>query len=869
MRRNFTFTTALAVCCTLAFGSLMAAERSGDRSADRTKRSMTGQASGTATDLRFSNAHKTDQTRVASAASVRKAENILVAAGRDKDTAHAIAELNRILGMNLDASSEEGQKILAETYRQLGDRYGLVSLGRSTHKQVHYYSQGLQYATQPQMRQMLETKLAAAGGALSSVVMRPSGNSNSTLVEDGTDDTCLGAGAITIPWSEVTDIDFPGDADWRAFTISGSLGATLRIQTISDTPGTFDDDTTLTLFGGCDAGGNGVNQIAFNDDDGATGAPFTSRIDTPCLGPGTYYVRIGGFADVVTSFNFTFEVTQTGSCVVPLPDAFEPDDARADANPIGHATSNPPNSNGWGRAQKEIQAHSIFPPGDADTMSVKLGGNELVRTATAITFPTFFNDFTSVPAGLDIDTVIEVVYTTEKAYGGRCNEQNTAGTPGPGPNPPGAFNVPCMVDNGPIFVGDPSVDNASLGCDFNNDGQATCSDLVNPFPAGCCADNDLDDCFPACIPIYFFNAPFGVENPLAFNDDEGGGSFGSNLLTCLPRTQPVQGISSSGGEDWLVRTCAFSANVFDFGTKCTAPVPGPGQFDYEVLVKNEVRCNFESEPNNAFDTANDLTLGETISGIFDYALAFPFQDDDYYRWDVTEDSIVTFDTNGYDVFNCDTGLDIFVGPDDTGTFFFTGLEDDDGGPGWLSHIQAIFPPANDLLGNTVADADYYIDVTSFYLNPNFPYDLITASAAVPPQESEPNNTCATANDVDLGDTVLASISPSCDYDSYHLTLASNTFLTVRTTGGDTTIKVEGAGTIANDCDDDSGGSFTSLLQGCLPPGDYCVRVRSYLGLPVSAYQIAMTGTTGCSPTVPPSLGGDGGFACATGYDTCP
>jgi len=810
MRSRFVFTTAVLVCLALAFAPVMAADRSTSRDGDRTKPMTRGTD---AIDMTIEEQVRTiaHEGRIAEQNSTAKAAGLLSAATQ-QDGDIAISMLNQILQLDLP-STPENDKLLVGVNTRLADLYE----GSAT-KQVHLLSIALQHSNTPDARSRIESRITELGGDVFSMQFR--GGSTAVTRDAGPDDTCDGATAAAA--SETMNVFPAGDHNWRSITVAGPLGESFRLETISDTPGGFDDDTDLNLYGSCAAGVPG-NFIAFNDDGVGVNAPFMSRIDTACLTPGTYYVEVGGFSDVSTPDNFDLEVEVTGTCVLPVVDDYESDDDRDGAASIGHPTSTPAHSNGWGRAKKDIQARTLFPGGDRDHAEFKLTRNELVRMGTAATFPTFFNGFTSDTGGVDVDTVMELRYQTEQDYGGRCNEPDI-----------GFINV-CFTDQ-------------------------DCVDLCGgSFP---CNGGTIAG-FPPCMALYFFNVPFLSEdglshsNVLAANDDQGGGAFSSELLLCLPRTASGSDSASVNG-DWLVRVDPFS---------------GGDIFDYELQVKNEVQCAFESEPNNTFDSANALTLGETVHGIFDFSAAFPFQDSDLWQFDVDEDMIVALETDGYDAYACDTYFELIVGPDDGGSYFLV-LTDDDGGTGWLSRIEAILPPASALLGNTTADADYLLNVTSAFLNPNFPYTLYSASADVPTLHVEGDDTCAgegAANPVAIGDSVLADINPTCDFDAYKLSLTGSAFVSIATTGGgDTTVQLVDCGdNSVLACDDDGGAGLLSLVEGCLPAGDYCVRVRAFSGFATFSYGLEVSGAAGCTPTVPPTVIGDGLFTCASGYDICP
>ena len=121
------------------------------------------------------------------------------------------------------------------------------------------------------------------------------GATNAPLMADiGADDTCSGAVATGVgvgaPYSEVMNITPVGDHNWRSFTNPGPDAWAVRIETISDEPGTFSDDTDLTLWSDCPE--NGGTLVALNDD---KPGDTTSLIQTNCvLGPGTWYVEVGG-----------------------------------------------------------------------------------------------------------------------------------------------------------------------------------------------------------------------------------------------------------------------------------------------------------------------------------------------------------------------------------------------------------------------------------------------------------------------------------------------------------------------------------------------------------------------------------------------
>lgn len=796
MRQKFVFVTAIAVCAALALVPAFASERTVDRYGDRAKTAKVRGANGyepphtaeiaqrITTDSRMSNA---------GLANAEKAAAMISAAAKQNGN-QAISTLQQVVTMDL-GTTDQADKIRSGAHEMLANLYeGTPS------KQVKHLGMALQFSSDPSHRARIESRIATLGGDVFAIAFQQNGNTTVYSRDAGADDTCAGAVAVALPHSEVMSITPSGDANWRSFDITGA-GATMRIETISDFPGSFTDDTDLTLYDGC-----GGTQLAFNDD---KGSDFTSRIDTGCLGTGTYYVEVGGFFDSATPDDFTLEIEATSACVPPSPDSFEPDDARADASSIGYPTHT--SGNGWGRAKKEIQGHNIFPSGDQDHAVATLTQNELVSMKTAGQFPTFFNGFSSSAVLDNPDTILTLLYENEPDYGGRCNQPTLGYLP------------VCFSD-------------------------ADCPDpLVSPLPG-----------FPPCIPIQLFNVPVGFENPLITNDDAGGGNFGSSVLACLPRTasgSPSATLQSSGG-NWLVRVNAFSAS---------------DNFDYEVQVKNEVGCLFEQEPNNDFPDATPLAVTATrTAGIYDFAVTNPSADVDLYQFDVPATQTVRMESFGPDNLQSDTAFELYVGPDDAGDFFFTGVFDDDAGPGFLSRITITLPPASALLGNVSADADYFLNSTSFYYNPNFYYQLHVRPFPLTAQtESEPNNDNGQANLVTVGQTISGTIGGGCDFDTYRISLQTATFVEVlSTSGGDSAIQLVncGSGSVLA-CDDDSAGSMLPMVSGCLPAGEYCAQVRAFSPGDTFAYDLQFNGSAGCVPTVPPTVTGDSSFTCLA-FDTC-
>ena len=751
-----------------------------------------------------------------------RAASLVSQAGAAENDDEAISAL--LQAVSLDPSNE---KMLAEAYSRLGDLYE----GAAT-KQVQFYGLAMQNTSDPSARAALQTRINQLGGDVFAFAALPNGTVSSTR-DLGADDTCDGAVATTMPWNELMSVTPAGDHNWRTIDVPGPDGMAFRIETISQNPPYF-DDTTLALYAGCNAGVP-EGQLYFNDDGGEG---FMSLIATDCLAPGTYYLDVYGFFDISEVLDFYLDIQVTGTCILPDPDGYEPDDLKEQASAIGLPSSVPTHANGWGRAKKEIQDHTIFPPLDIDSVVFDVNpGAEVVTMKTAFTFPTFFNDFTSVPIGYDADSFIALWYGNAPNYGGFCNDQATG------------FSPFCRSD-------------------------ADCPPSTDPHPA-----------FPpdSCIPIYYFTLTSGgyqyaPDMYLAYNEDAGFGDWGSELALCLPRTDNnTPSATASGG--WVLQ--ALSSPTW-------APT---GTFFYQVQVKNEVKCAFEVENNNGPFGANPIELGDTIHGIVDISAflgsnpagSWYTPDVDWFSFDTAagETTLAIFETDGYHTLAVDTALVLYVGPDDFGSYYDTGISDDDGGTGYLSQLAVTMPSADELLGNTVADANYFIEVTTWWLNPNFPYTLLTYGEVyvAPDMEVEPNDTCATANAAAPGSNTLADINPACDYDSFSFSLAEGRYIVLQTAGssGDTTMALWADG-VYSACDDDGGDGLFSNIEGCMPAGDYCAQVRAYGSTStIAGYEFSVDDLGPCTPTDPPTFDFDGLYRCdGSGYassedefTTCP
>lgn len=875
MRQKFTVWTAVCLCFALTFGVTSAVERERDYTGNGSKdRMINGEQAGQVDviDMQQTFADQTRrvgfQTRVQDGTGLRKASTLLHAAA-DQSGSEQIATLNQVLSMDL-GSSAEAEKIQYEAYRLLGLAY------EHPQKQVLAFAQALQFAPSPAQRQDLENRIAALGGNIVDIAFNGGAQAFAGRTP-GVGDTCDAATAIAVGGSSNLSITEAGDVDFYAVDVNeASGGALLSISTTNDDPpGSFIEDTDLTLWSACNAG-VAEGQLGFDDDGGVD---FLSMLDTDCLPNGTYYIEVGGWADIATAFDVDLNVDLIASCEPPTPDDFEPDNDAENATRIGRLVSGNPFGLFKGTIRKEIQAHNFFPPGDTDWVKFKILRNELVTMETRCQFPTVFNDFAECDVdGNDVvdpdpDTVLNLWAQSPFDYGGLCNNTNGAGSVTP--------LILCRDD---------------LDCDLDGDGDPL-NDLVNPI-AG----------FPPCLDWELFSSPFGDgAPPLAFNDDISFPSqVNSRLTVCMP--SGIRAISGSA----LVQNDSSGGGIYEWFVQLN-PFDAADVFDYEIWVRNDTTCLFEQEPNQDFEDANPMPVdGRSIHGFSDFTETFPAFDADLYEFDVDErggfdgtDRLVTFETKGFDNGIVDTFLELLVGPDPNGLYYFTGVQDEDGGENFLSRIDVVLPTADSLLGVTLppdvqeacdnpppgapwwwpsflpwwgdfipqpeyCGPSYFMNVTSRYLNPAYPYELAIDFPAPPIDESEPNDDDASANSGAIGDTFNASIDPTCDYDTFSFTLTEDTEVSIGTLGsGDTAIELTECGdptVIA--CDDDNGAGLLSLIEGCLPAGTYCAQVRAFSGTATFDYQLELGGGASCTAENPPVVSGDGAFTCLD-WETCP
>ncbi len=539
---------------------------------------------------------------------VNRASTLLKVARLTDDADLRELNLTRVLQMDLPAGDRRVRKILYTAHVEMAAMFD-----HAPAKKAHHLVLAGQYIDNAMLLDRLQEQVAELGG--DTIGFRPSVPAAKTV---GVADTC-DAGNATTPMTMVGDfytdnltVEAGGDADWYNVDVATgdpAVGLKLRIQTFSDMPGDpFDDDSTLWLYDACDnsATGNPADLIDFDEDGGDN---FMSLIETDCLPVGSYYLRVAGWNDTSKADNIDLEIEATETCVVQIPDAFEPDDDKVDATEIGFGDAG-------------IQKHSIFPAGDVDWVKFALAENSLVNIKTSCGFPTVFNGFMGCDAAPPaFDTDMRLWYSaTNVPIAGLCNQRANAN--------PGNTTLLSGIDN---------------ACNVDADCPDT-GDLVNPFPG-----------LPNCVPWAQFvpgTEPVNpVDNPLAFNDDSGApGDLGSELTLCLPKTtdSPSSSVVADGSMPFY-----WYVDVADFGNT----------FDYEVKVDILGPCTYELEPNDdpASSSAGLVIDGGPVSGIFDFSASSPNGDADFWRVDVVAPAVYEFSTTGFDPVAVDTFIELIIG----------------------------------------------------------------------------------------------------------------------------------------------------------------------------------------------------------------
>ena len=697
----------------------------------------------------------------------------LIQASRTLSPEQAQGTLRGVLDLGLEKiDTERARRILASAYGELASYQN-----DAPERQAYLLAQAAGVTSDPGMKAELEAQVVRLGADDSVIEIAQNGPTQSYAPSDfGSDDSCSGAPSVgapsVTPMSIANPIGSTQDKNFLAIMVPTGQGLALEIETTSagcSTDASCSNvayDTDLALWQMCDAGFE--DMLLQRDPDGDGGMGWLSKITTDCLLPDTYYLDVTGQFGAAPK-NFNVEVRVIGTCEVPVPDAYENDNSNDVATAIGHPSSIPDHATGWrGREKKEIQDHSIAPRNENDNMLISLSRTEVMELVTQKGVSSVSEGLPDVGSGPNEDSQAFLLYQNDP-HGGVCNR------------------VPLSLNN---------------YCKDYHDCEAGGTPAVPSRPTTDCIALSQITFSGEAVPR------FGVENPLLFNDDSNpaGGNLGSRIAPraggsvaemCTPRTQ-------SGGPR-LVQNTDFVLRSRGWRPPFAGSV-STLSYDYQAKAQTQGPCDsYEAEPNNSFEDATPTPDKSVylLSGVWEGSETYPAADVDVWGpFDVVQLEEYTIEVfpqiiNPFG----DSELQLWAGPSDTGEFVKVLEDPDTGKPN--SRINSILAPADELLGNTVADANYYIVVSSDISQPvpNWWYAMRVLTPRVDANDIEPNNFNPQVLEY-RGNTIVqggiaaptaSGTSPTaiCDFDRYTYVLNEPQFMTFFTDGfTDTVLQLE-------------------------------------------------------------------------------
>jgi hypothetical protein len=544
-----------------------------------------------------------DVPRAPGNALLNKAESSLAHAQgliADGEFAAASGILNKLVRMDLPADPSS-DKVFAHAYQLLGDTYtNLFTEEAAAGKIADLYTRSQQYAGLQEF---------------------PASEPFGAMTRDAGDDTCDASVPVTLDHSEIMTVAFPGDHNWRSYTISSP--SIVRHETISTD--TFGDDTDLNLWGGCDAG-TPTDFIAF-DDDGGPG--FLSLIEE-CIDAGTYYLEVGGFADSSTPDDFELAITVVDSCVIPSADEYEPDNESSQANSIGFRNNGVGEGNQFGRDNKNVQEHSIFGAGDIDFVEFGLSRANRVQITT-------FGD--------GADTVIGMSNS-----GGQLLAVDDDGGPGLG----SALNF-CLPGGSDWFVAiigfsasatfpyNIAVD-VEFPCNFEDEPNGVCGQ-ANPIEAGEVYSGLQTAAGVAENDWWVLTVD---ETTFVTIETDGWDDFAVDTFLELwgPATEDTcPGVLIAADDDagpgFLSKIDALLEPGDYYINATVSPFSVGANYPYDLMVSMSEPPLVEMEPNNNCGEANAAMLGDNF-----LASISPVGDRDHFLLSVPVDGFVEIETDG-------------------------------------------------------------------------------------------------------------------------------------------------------------------------------------------------------------------------------
>lgn len=209
----------------------------------------------------------------------------------------------------------------------------------------------------------------------------------------------------------------------------------------------------------------------------------------------------------------------------------------------------------------------------------------------------------------------------------------------------------------------------------------------------------------------------------------------------------------------------------------------------------------ETEPNNDTATADATTCGTTKSGLID-----PAGDTDFWTFTLASQHRITA------TLNSGAGDATLSLQDGGGQLAFA----DNFAGGTPEVIVAIIPAGT-----------YYLECREFGDDATFSYSL--ALACHPIDETEPNNTEATASAIACGQNLGGILDPAGDLDFWTFSVIEQTAITAEVVcgTGDSLLDLYDAGSTLLASSDDEGPGLCSLISTLVPAGTYYLRVRDF------------------------------------------
>ena len=284
-----------------------------------------------------------------------------------------------------------------------------------------------------------------------------------------------------------------------------------------------------------------------------------------------------------------------------------------------------------------------------------------------------------------------------------------------------------------------------------------------------------------------------VAVPIEFDDDDGPG-----LCSKIAR---------------VMAPGSYSIEIRDFG--------GDSVFPYSLSITCTAPPEAEVEPNGTLATAQPFGCGRSVN-----ASISPAGDADWYRLtlDSTYRLIAATDCNGDSTMALRDGAGALI------------EFDDDDGIGFCSRIE-----------RTLAAGDYAIEVREFGDNGTLTYRLRLVCVPLGGDETEPNDSIASADPLACGESLAAHVDPPGDIDFWRIELPEPADVTIGVDcgGADSLLAVFDAGGLLVASSDGSGGALCSRLDLHLGAGTYFAAVQDAAASAPFSYSIGL----GCLPPV--------------------